>query len=169
MTRNRAVYAILWGGLVAGAIDITYAIGFSAARGVPPMRLLQSVASGLLGSPAYQGGVATAILGFVLHFVLMMIIAAIYYFASTRLRFLVTHPIGWGALYGFLVYWVMNLVVLPLSAFPSQVRFVPILLITSLIVHAFGIGVPIAIASSRAQAATGGGPGPGLNQNQPAM
>jgi uncharacterized membrane protein YagU involved in acid resistance len=152
MTRNRAAYAILWGGFVAGLIDISYAVGFSATRGVPPMRILQSVASGLLGSPAYQGGAATAALGLVLHFVLMTIIAAIFYFASTRLRFLVTHPLWWGALYGFLVYWVMNLVVLPLSAFPSEVKFVPILVITSLIVHAFGIGVPIAIASSRAQA-----------------
>jgi uncharacterized membrane protein YagU involved in acid resistance len=165
MTRNRAVYAIVWGGLIAGLIDITYAVGFSATRGVPPMRILQSVASGLLGSPAYQGGASTAALGLVLHFVLMMIIAAIYYFASTRLRFLVTRPIWWGALYGFFVYWVMNLVVLPLSAFPSEVKFAPVLVITSLIVHAFGIGTPIAIASSRAQAAAG--PSPGLNQ--PAM
>lgn len=153
MSRNRAAYAILWGGLVAGLIDITYAVGFSAMRGVPPARILQSVASGLLGSPAYQGGAATATLGLVLHFLLMMIIAAIFYFASSRLRFLVTRPVGWGALYGFLVYWVMNLVVLPFSAFPSQVKFVPILVITSLIVHAFGIGVPIAIASRKAQAA----------------
>jgi uncharacterized membrane protein YagU involved in acid resistance len=152
MPRNRAAYAILSGGLIAGLIDISYAVGFSATRGVPPSRILQSVASGLLGSPAYQGGNATATLGLVLHFVLMMIIAAIFYFASTRLRFLVARPVGWGALYGFLVYWVMNLVVLPLSAFPSQVKFVPILLITSLIVHAFGIGVPIALASRKAQA-----------------
>lgn len=152
MSRSRAAYAILWGGLIAGLIDITYAVGFSATRGVPPMRILQSVASGLLGSPAYQGGTATAALGLILHFVLMLIIAAIFYFASTRLRFLVARPIWWGALYGFLVYWVMNLVVLPLSAFPSQVKFVPILLITSLIVHAFGIGVPIALASRKAQA-----------------
>jgi hypothetical protein len=46
----------------------------------------------------------------------------------------------------------MNLVVLPLSAFPSQVKFVPLLVVTSLIVHAFGIGVPIALASRKAQA-----------------
>lgn len=150
MPRNRAVHAILWGGLIAGAIDITYALGFSAARGVPPMRILQSVASGLLGSPAYQGGAGTAALGLILHFVLMLIIAAIFYFASTRLRFLVEHPVWWGALYGFVVYWVMNLVVLPLSAFPSEVKFVPVVVITSLIVHAFGIGVPIAWASSKA-------------------
>nr|WP_298721746.1 hypothetical protein [uncultured Steroidobacter sp.] len=153
MSHNRAAYAVLWGGLVAGLIDITYAVGFSATRGVPPMRILQSVASGLLGSPAYQGGAATATLGLALHFVLMMIIAAIYYLASTRLRFLLTRPVWSGALYGFLVYWVMNLVVLPLSAFPSEVKFVPFLVVTSLIVHAFGIGVPIAIASRKAQLA----------------
>jgi hypothetical protein len=150
MRRQSAAWAIVVGGLIAGAIDITYALGFSALRGVAPTRILQSVASGLLGSPAYQGGVATAALGFVLHFVLMMIIAAIFYFASTRMRFLVGRPILWGGLYGFAVYWAMNLVVLPLSAFPSQVKFVPIVVITSLIVHAFGIGVPIAFASRAA-------------------
>lgn len=150
MPSNRAVHAILGGGLIAGLIDITYAVGFSATRGVPPVRILQSVASGLLGSPAYQGGAATAALGLLLHFLLMLIIAAIFYFASTRLRFLIARPVWWGALYGFLVYWVMNLVVLPLSAFPSEVKFVPVVVITSLIVHAFGIGVPIAWASRKA-------------------
>lgn len=150
MRRQSAAFAIVVGGLIAGLIDITYAVGFSAMRGVLPMRILQSVASGLLGSPAYQGGVATAVLGLVLHFVLMLIIAAIFYFASTRWRFLIARPVLWGGLYGFAVYWVMNLVVLPLSAFPSEVRFVPVVVITSLIVHAFGIGVPIALASRAA-------------------
>lgn len=150
MPSNRAAQAILWGALIAGAIDISYAIGFSATRGVPPTRILQSVASGLLGSPAYQGGVATAVVGLLLHFLLMLIIAAIFYVASTRMRFLVAQPVLWGALYGFVVYWVMNLIVLPLSAFPSEVKFVPVVVITSLIVHAFGIGVPIALASRKA-------------------
>jgi hypothetical protein len=80
----------------------------------------------------------------------MMIIAAIFYVAAARLRFLIARPVLWGGLYGFSVYWVMNLIVLPLSAFPSQVKFVPIVVITSLIVHAFGIGVPIALASRAA-------------------
>jgi hypothetical protein len=150
--RHSAAFAILVGGLVAGLIDISYAVGFSAYHGVPPIRILQSVASGLLGSPAYQGGAPTAALGLLLHFLLMLIIAAIFYFAAIRLRFLVRHPVSWGALYGVVVYWVMNLVVLPLSAFPSEVKFVPIVVITSLIVHAFGIGVPIALASRKALA-----------------
>lgn len=149
MRRQSAASAILVGGLVAGAIDIIYALTFSSLRGVAPTRLLQSVASGLLGTAAYQGGKPTAVLGLVLHFVLMLIIAAIFYFASTRMRFLIARPVLWGGLYGFAVFWVMNLVVLPLSAFPSEVKFRPLWLATSLIVHAFGIGVPIALASRR--------------------
>ncbi|MEO7167842.1 MAG: hypothetical protein ABI787_09650, partial [Spartobacteria bacterium] len=60
--------AILIGGAIAGILDITYAIGFSAWRGVAPLRLLQSVASGLLGAPAFEGGLPTAALGLFLHF-----------------------------------------------------------------------------------------------------
>ena len=62
MRRLSPFSAILIGGTIAGALDITYAIGFSAMHGVPPMRILQSVASGLLGKPAFEGGVPIAIL-----------------------------------------------------------------------------------------------------------
>jgi hypothetical protein len=49
MPRTSPGIAILLGGLIAGTLDILYAIGFSAWRGTPPQRLLQFVASGLLG------------------------------------------------------------------------------------------------------------------------
>ena len=40
--RPSAARAILWGGLIAGPIDITYACVFSyLRRGVPPGRMLQ--------------------------------------------------------------------------------------------------------------------------------
>jgi len=150
MRRNPAVFAILVGGLIAGALDISYAVGFSAWRGVAPSRVLQSVASGLLGAPAYQGGTATAVLGLVLHFLMMLLIAALFYVASRRLRFMTRQPIIWGVLYGIVVYAVMNLVVIPLSAFPSQLKFIPIVVASGLLVHMFCIGVPIALATRKA-------------------
>lgn len=150
MRRNPAVFAILVGGLIAATLDITYAISFSAWRGVPPMRLLQSVASGLLGSASYEGGTATAVLGLILHYLMALLIAAIFYFASRRLTFLTRNPITWGALYGIVVYAVMNLVVIPLSAFPHQLKFVPIVVTTGLLVHMFCIGVPISLATRHA-------------------
>ena len=78
--------AILWGGLIAGALDITYAIVFYYFwSGVAPAVILQSVASGLLGRASYGGGFATAALGLFLHFLIAYIWATIYYLASRKL------------------------------------------------------------------------------------
>jgi hypothetical protein len=141
---------VLTGGFIAGVCDITYAIVFSGFRGVPAERVLQSVASGLLGTKAFEGGASTAVLGLLLHFIIALLLAVIFYGASLLLPALTRHPVVTGACYGFLVFWVMNLVVLPLSAFPRKVSFVPIVVITGLIVHMFFIGVPIALATHRA-------------------
>ncbi|HKI02926.1 MAG TPA: hypothetical protein VKK31_13205 [Thermoanaerobaculia bacterium] len=150
MRRNPAAFAILVGGAIAGAIDITYAIVFAGFRGAPASRILQSVASGLLGEAAFEGGTATAALGLFLHFFIACLWAAIFYVASRRFPLLIQRAILCGALYGVVVYAVMNLVVLPLSAFPRQVRFPPLALITGLIVHMFGVGLPIALAARKA-------------------
>ena len=101
---------------------------------------------------AFDGGLATAALGLGLHFLIALILAFIFYVASTRLPVLVRRPVIIGAVYGFAVFWVMNLVVLPLSAFPRKVTFVPVVVITGVLVHMFLIGVPIALGARRALA-----------------
>src|SRR2546423_3357474 len=69
--------AIFWGGLIAGTLDITYAIVFSYLRsGTSPVVILQSVASGLLGKVSFNGGVSTAAPGPFLHFLLAFTAAA---------------------------------------------------------------------------------------------
>ena len=150
MPRSPAASAILVGGSIAGALDITYALVFSGFRGVPPTRLLQSVASGLLGSAAFDGGVPTAALGLFLHFCIAFIWATIFCVATRRLPVLTRHAVISGILYGVFIYAMMNLVVLPLSAFPRKVTFVPIVVATGLLVHMFFIGVPISLATRRA-------------------
>jgi hypothetical protein len=150
MRRNPAVFAILVGGAIAGALDITYAIVFSGFRGVPAQRVLQSVASGLLGRAAFDGGAPVAALGLFLHFFIAFTIAAIFYLASRRLPFLTRQPVVSGILYGIGVYAVMNLVVLPLSAYPPRKSFPLIVIATGLIVHMFFIGLPIALATRKA-------------------
>ena len=149
MRRLSAPSAILIGGAIAGALDITYAIGFSALRGVPPIRILQSVASGLLGAPAFSGGRPTAALGLVLHFCIALSAAVIFYFASKAIPSLTRHPVVAGLFYGFLIYAVMNLVVLPLSAYPRKVSFPLLVLVTGIFVHMFCIGLPISLAVRR--------------------
>ncbi len=155
MSRYTAGTAILLGGLIAGTLDILYAIGFSAWRGTPPQTLLQFVASGLLGQASFDGGNATAALGLLLHYLMMLLIAAIFYALSRQLTFLVRKPVIWGPVYGFLVYWVMNLVVMQLSATPNKWRFIPISFATGIIVHMFFIGATIAWAASKGPAPKG--------------
>ena len=150
MRHNPAVFAILAGGSIAGELDITYAIVFSGFRGVPAIRVLQSVASGLLGSAAYESGPATAALGLFLHFFIAFSAAAIFYIASRRFHLLTRQAVISGVIYGAAVYAVMNLIVLPLSAYPRRVTFPPLVLATGLLVHMFFIGLPIALAVRRA-------------------
>ncbi len=71
------------------ALDITAAFVNSGLRGVRPIRILQAIASGLLGAGSYKGGFATATLGLVLHFVIAFGATAVYYAASRKLTFLV--------------------------------------------------------------------------------
>lgn len=141
------------GGSVAGALDITYAIAFWAVRsGVPATRVLQSVASGLLGAAATRGGLPATALGLGLHFFIAFSFAAFFYLVSRRVPILIRHAVVSGIVYGVGIFALMNLVVVPLSAFPRKLTFPPAVLITGLLIHMFGIGLPIALANRRAAA-----------------
>ena len=144
--------AILAGGLVAGALDITYAIVLWWLRAnVSPTRILQSVAAGLLGKASYEGGAGTAILGLAVHFFNALVIAAIFVGASRLWPVIARRATVFGPLYGIGVYLVMNYVVIPLSAFPRRGGGgpPPVVWITGVLVHMFLIGLPIALAARR--------------------
>src|ERR1700754_2521362 len=97
---NNPFKAIVWGGLIAGTLDITGACGASWLRaGVVPVRVFQSVATGLLGAAAYTGGTKTAVLGLVLHFFIATVWTIVFYLASRGLQFLIAQPILWGLAY----------------------------------------------------------------------
>jgi hypothetical protein len=142
----RATRAILWGGLAAGIGDITYAFVASGLRGVSPVRVLQSVASGLLGRAAFEGGLATAALGALLHFFIATTAAAVYYAASRQLDLLARHAVMFGLLYGIVVFAVMHFVVLPLSAIPFKVSNEISSIVPHILGHMLLVGLPIGLA-----------------------
>ena len=153
MRRLSALSAILIGGAIAGTCDITYAITFWAFRGVAATRVLQSVASGLLGAAALKGGLTTAALGLALHFFIALSAATIFYFAAKAIPILAKRAFVSGILYGLAIFAVMNLVVLPLSAFPRKVTFPLLATTTGIFVHMFLIGLPISLAVRRSLSA----------------
>ena len=147
-----AAQAILYGTLVVGVLDALDAIVFFGLRGVAPVRIGQSIAAGLLGRSAFQGGLPAAALGLCLHFLIAFIIVSVFYLASLAAPALTRHPVITGMIYGVAVYFVMNDVVLPLSA-AGRGPFVLPVFINGILIHALGVGVPSAwfarLASAR--------------------
>jgi len=154
--RSGAGRWLIIGWLVAATCDICYATGFSYLyRGVPPSRILKLVASGILGTDAYQGGAGVAALGLGLHYLNALIITCIFFAVASQLPVLVRRPLLVGVLYGIVVYLVMNYVVVPLSRIgPRPTPPTPVW-VTGVLVHMFLIGVPIVWAARQAFASRG--------------
>jgi uncharacterized membrane protein YagU involved in acid resistance len=100
----------------------------------PPNRILQTVASGLLGKASYEGGGATAALGLALQVAMSLLIALVYNLAVAHVAVIRDRPLMFGALYGVVVYIVMNFVVVPLSRAHPRPRWTPASVIAMLIV-----------------------------------
>ena len=144
----KAAPAILWSGLIAGAMDITAAFVNWGFRGIRPARILQGIASGLLGPSAFQGGAATAALGGLLHFFIAFSAATVFFLASRKWSVLMQRAVLAGTIYGIAVYTVMYWVVVPLSA----VRRGPFsweATVIAIVTHIFCVGLPISLAVKR--------------------
>src|SRR4051812_34343036 len=148
----RAFRAIAITGLIVGAMDITSAFILAISRGSTVTRLLQFVASGLIGPKAFEGGTATAALGLGLHFVIAFGLVAVFYVASRSLAFIPRHAVISGIIYGLIVFAVMNLIVLPLSAAKPRHSLTGDLI--QIGIHVFIIGLPTSLLIRRLSGAT---------------
>jgi hypothetical protein len=145
MEKSSALKTVIFGGLLAGFLDL---IGACVSNyWITPIRIFQSIASGLLGTESANGGMWAAALGVFLHFVIAFIWTMFFYLTSRKIKFLVNQAVVSGAFYGVFVYWFMQLVILPLSAFPYKKQLIPEpnSFIVGMLVHIFCVGLPIAL------------------------
>ena len=148
MPVRRAVMFVLLITLALATADLVFACTFwRGLYGVPPLRVMQGIAAGLLGKRALLGGDSMAALGGLLHYLMMGTMVGSYYLASRRVAVLIQRPWLWGALYGLALYVVMNLIVVPLSAAPKMPPL-PGWIVSSLVVHLV-IGLVIALSARR--------------------
>ncbi len=143
-----ALRAIVWGGAACGVLDGVAASVQFGLRGIQPLQVWQGVASGLRGERAFRAGWVGGGLGLFLHFAIAFSAATVFVAACYALPFLARAYWIWGPFYGVLVFLVMNLVVVPLSARPKR----PVssqIIITQVIIHIFLVGLPIAMAANR--------------------
>ena len=141
--------AILLAGLAAGTLDITAAfIVYGNMFHVGPSRILHNVASGLLGREAYNGGLATAAVGLLCHFIIAFGAATVFFLLARAFPFLLHQPVLGGALYGIAVYFFMSRIVVPLSKVAKS-PFSLKMMIIGIIIHIFCVGLPIALITRR--------------------
>ncbi|MCC3159617.1 hypothetical protein LJ737_20415 [Hymenobacter sp. 15J16-1T3B] len=139
------VPAALRAGLVAGTLDILAAIiVFSGLRGkATALQILQSVASGLLGPAAYQGGWPAGLLGLGLHYFIALSWATLFVALARTRPALRRHWVLSGAVYGAVVWALMNLVVVPLSRVPPR-PLTPVSIALNLTILVLMVGLPVA-------------------------
>jgi hypothetical protein len=142
--------AILLATLVAATIDLSYATVWTLVHGGAALKLLQAIASGWLGRPSFEGGVASAALGLASHYAIIFVAATLFYAASLRFAWLRRHAVVAGLLYGVAIYAMMNFVVVPLSAVPFKLHYRLWATAGDLASHLFGVGLPISLITRRA-------------------
>jgi hypothetical protein len=118
--RNLVLRSSVIAGLIIGAADVIIYHWFvtSVLGGVPLITVYQYIASGALGESAFAGGIATALLGALFHFLFSIVIAGVFILSVDRIPLLRRNVIPGALLYGFGVFIIMNMIVTPLSATP---------------------------------------------------
>ena len=140
----RALATIFRAGLTCGVLDISAAFITWGIKGIKPSRILQGIASGLLGPAAFNGGWQTAALGLACHFFIAFSAATVFYLASRNLKFMTLRPIFSGISYGVAVYLVMYWIVMPLSRYHMRL-FSLTNTIIAIITHMVCVGLPISL------------------------
>lgn len=138
--------AAILAGLAGGIADILTA--FVIYRPATPAVILQSVASGLSGPAAFQGGTTSAAVGLVAHFAVSLLFAAIFVAGATQAPVLLRRPVLSGLGFGVVVYGVMNAIVVPLSMAPARPAPPPHMIGLGMIAHAF-FGIALGVTAAR--------------------
>lgn len=142
---------LLVGGYTVAALDMLAAMAYWAPDGVSAIRVLQSVATWILGPAAYTGGMVTALLGAFVYAQVMWGVVALYRAIARRYPVLLRRPVTCGVLYGALAYVAIFQVMAPLL---SGIRpaFDPLWVATCVVVFTTLVGIPCALFAREAAA-----------------
>ncbi|MGH9735114.1 MAG: hypothetical protein ACRD8A_11060 [Candidatus Acidiferrales bacterium] len=150
-TFSQALWIVVRIGLIAGTLDIGENIIFNAFRGITPTMIFRFIASGLIGTKsALALGAASVALGVAIHYFIATGWTAVYYVASRKMKFLVRNAAISGIVYGGLVYFAMNFVVLPLTRIPHPKAAVSVASrVRGVLALLFCIGLTVALLVRR--------------------
>lgn len=146
-TRNSILRHIALGGLIIGTADVIiyHWLVSNVLGGYPLTVVYQYIASGALGQSAFAGGIATALIGVLFHFLISFSVAGVFMLSADRISLLRRYPVVGSLLYGFGVFMVMTMIVIPLSATPPLPAPTTPQLIMNILDHILVVGLPLGI------------------------
>ena len=132
---------------ISGTLDILFAMILTLWFGREIPNMLRYVASGPFPAAADMGA-AGVVLGLVVHFALMAIMAAALMLYLRRNPDYLEHPIWMGVVYGLINYAVMNWIVVPLR-FDTPLPPSTLSIATQLFAHIVLVGISMALVARR--------------------
>jgi hypothetical protein len=149
-TRNSLLRSVVLGGLIIFILQFTHIwIVATLIQGSPFTAVWQYIASGALGMSAFEGGIPTALLGVLFHLIISFVVAGVFILSADRIPLLRRYPIPAALLYGLGVYFVMNMVVTPLSAAPPLPPPTTPWLVEGMLEHVLAVGLPLGLIVRR--------------------
>ncbi|MBB4801851.1 putative membrane protein YagU involved in acid resistance [Flavobacterium nitrogenifigens] len=145
------VRTIVSSGLVAGTLDITAAILIYSVilHKTTAEKILQSIASGIFKKEAYTAGAEMTFAGLGLHFLIAFIFAWFYFKIFPYIPFFRINTFLSGLCYGFFIWIVMNLIVLPIVFPVLPEKNLDFALLLSILIIIFCVGMPIAFITRK--------------------
>jgi len=136
--------------LVCGTLDICDAMVYFGLRfHVTPTRLLQNIATHLIGRSAFNGGLRTTMLGLALHYFIAACWITAFVLVAQRVALLFQYPVLCGAFYGLLIFGVMNFLILPHTRNPTRLSHDTFNLINGVLALVIFMGIFVALCNRR--------------------
>lgn len=150
MKNKRLLKTLFFTALTAAILDLSGAVVnyMISHEGAFPKKILEYIAGGVYGGSALDGSLRMNITGAILHFMIAAIWTCLFFVFYPKIKFFQRSIWVNAVVYGFIVWTVMNLVVLPLSAWKAPI--VPFKLETAIraaIILMICIALPIAISA----------------------
>jgi len=132
---------------ISGTLDISFAMILTVAFGREIPNMLRFVASGPFPS-AVNMGTGGAILGLIVHFALMAIMATCLMLLMRWKPERLDIPLLTGVAYGVITYFIMNWAVVPLR-FHTPLPPKTLSIVTQAFAHIVLVGIPMAYVAAR--------------------
>jgi hypothetical protein len=134
--------------LIAGTLDLLSAyIDIFIRTGKISKRMFQYIAGGALGlQNSLKGGIPVILLGIFFHYFIVFCFTLFFFLLYRKTRFFGLNKYLIALIYGFFIWAVMNLVVLPLSALPpTTINFGDAL--KAGLILSIAIGLPVSLSA----------------------